>query len=287
MLVAQRSTHRIRPFRLHHPKTAEEAVKLHARSPGAAAYMGGGTDLMAALKAGACIEDVIHLGSLPDCTSIAESEEAISIGPGVTHQILADSRQVRAAHPSLCDVWSKVANNRVRIKATVAGNLMARNQSYDFPIVAIAVGAQLEFLDSELALRRLPAHRSAELPQHALLTRITLPRARWLAVAVQLQWKPITSFALSFRREHGAIMGCLAVGCGFGAVAFSKILLERCLFDNRRRETAVDITEQLCAPLPSPKSDWHASAEYRRHLLKVLVRREIERIRVAGPNHEG
>ncbi len=260
---------------------------LHARSPGAAAYMGGGTDLMAALKAGAYVEDVIHLGSLPDWTSIVESEEAISIGPGVTHQVFADSWPVRAVYPTLCDAWSKVANNRIRIKGTVAGNLMARNQSYDFPMVAIAIGAQLEFLESELALRRVTADRSAELPQRALLTRITLPRARCLAVAVQLQWKPIAAFALSFRREHVGIVGCLAVRCGFDAVAFSRIRLEHCLFDDLRRETSVDITERLCASLPSPSSDWHASAEYRRHLLKVLVRREIERIRVAGPNHEG
>jgi CO/xanthine dehydrogenase FAD-binding subunit len=186
----------------------------------------------------------------------------------------------------LCDVWSKVANNRIRVKGTVAGNLMARNQSYDFPIAAIASGAELEFLDRHLALRRVGADRTAELPHGALLTSITLPRVRSLAFVVQLQWKPIVAFALSFRREQDVAVGRLVVGCGYASMALSTVRLDHCLFENSARETPVEIAERLCSSLPSPLSDWRASSEYRRHILKVLVRREIEKIRAAGPSDE-
>ena len=262
-------------------------MALHADSAGTAAYMAGGIDLLAALKTGVFLEDVIHLRSLPDWNSIIEWEDAIAIGGGTTHQAFADSRPMRAMYPTLCDAWSKIANHRIRIKGTVAGNLMARNQSYDLPIVAIAAGAQVEFLDTSLVRRRVTADRISELPQGALLTRMTLPRARCLAFAAQLQWKPIVAFALSFRREQDTVVGRIAVGCGYETVAFSSIPLQYCLFDHRARETPADITERLCSSLPSPSSDWCAGAEYRLHLLKVLVRREIEQIRVVGPSHEG
>jgi carbon-monoxide dehydrogenase medium subunit len=259
---------------------------LHAASASSAAYMGGGIDLMAALKTGAGPDNVIHLGLLPDWNSIVEREKEIVLGAGTTHQQLADAAPVRSIFPALCDVWTRVANNRIRIKGTVAGNLMARNQSYDFPIAAVASGAELEFLDRHLAVRRIGADRIAELPDGALLTSITLPRVRFLAFAVQLQWKPIVAFALSFRREQGAAMGRLVVGCGYASMALSTVRLDHCLFDNSNRETPRDIAERLCSSLPSPLSDWRASSEYRGHLLKVLVGREIEKMRAAGPSHE-
>jgi aerobic carbon-monoxide dehydrogenase medium subunit len=261
-------------------------VALHTASSSSAAYMGGGIDLMAALKTGAGPDNVIHLGLLPGWNSIVEHEKEIVLSAGTTHQELADAASVRSILPTLCDVWSKVANNRIRVKGTVAGNLMARNQSYDFPIAAIASGAELEFLDRHLALRRVGADRTAELPHGALLTSITLPRVRSLAFVVQLQWKPIVAFALSFRREQDVAVGRLVVGCGYASMALSTVRLDHCLFENSARETPVEIAERLCSSLPSPLSDWRASSEYRRHILKVLVRREIEKIRAAGPSDE-
>jgi len=286
MLVAQRSRHRIRPFRLHRPTTAEEAVALHAASSGSAAYMGGGIDLMAAFKRGAGPDNVIHLGLLPGWDSIVGREKEIALGAGTTHQQLADAPSIRSILPALCDAWSRVANNRIRVKGTVGGNLMAGNQSYDFPMAAVASGAELEFLDRHLVVRRISAARSADLPPGALLTAITLPRVRSLAYAVQLQWKPIVAFALSFRREQDDVVGRLVVGCGSASMAPSIIRLDHCLFGNSARETPLDIAERLCSSLPSPLSDWRASSEYRRHLLKVLVRREIEKIRAEGPRDE-
>jgi aerobic carbon-monoxide dehydrogenase medium subunit len=259
---------------------------LHAASSGSAAYMGGGIDLMAALKTGAGPDNVIHLALLPGWKSIVEREKEIVLGAGTTHQQLADAAPIRSILPALCDAWSRVANNRIRVKGTVAGNLMARNQSYDFPMAAVASGAELEFLDRHLAARRICADRIAELPHGALLTSITLPRVRSLAYAVQLQWKPIVAFALSFRREQNTVVARLVVGCGYASIAFSIIRLERCLFDSPARETPLDIAERLCSSLPSPLSDWRASSEYRRHILKVLVRREIEKIRAEGPSDE-
>jgi CO/xanthine dehydrogenase FAD-binding subunit len=248
--------------------------------------MGGGIDLIATLKTGAGPDNIIHLGLLPGRDSIVEREKEIALGAGTTHQQLADAASIRSILPTFCEVWSRVANNRIRVKGTVAGNLMARNQSYDFPMVAVASGGEIEFLDGHLAVKRVDAARTAELPHGALLTSIILPRVRSLAFVVQLEWKPIVAFALSFRREQDEVVGRLAVGCGYASMAFSTVRLDHCLFGNSARETPLDIAERLCSPLPSPLSDWRASSEYRRHILKVLVRREIEKIRASGPVDE-
>jgi aerobic carbon-monoxide dehydrogenase medium subunit len=287
MLVAQRSRHRIRPFRLHRPKSAEEAVSLHAAGTDGAAYMGGGIELIAAMKSGAPMSDVILLRSLSGWASIAESTGAIALGAGVTHQALAASHVVRATYPDLCAVWGTVANVRVRLKGTLAGNLMAGNPSYDFPLAAIAVGAQIEFLGSDLVIRRAAAAHSSELPRHALLTKIFLPRMRGLGFAMQLQWKPIVSFALMFSIENDNVVGRLAVGCAYDTVECSSANFEDALFESNSRDASRDIAECLCAGLPAPLSDWRASSHYRSQILKVLVGREIEKIRKARLSDAG
>jgi carbon-monoxide dehydrogenase medium subunit len=279
MLVAQRSRFRIQPFRLHRPQTAEQAALAYFECGGRCAYMAGGIDLIAAMKAGDTPDDVIYLRGLPHWTGIVETDTSILIGAGVTHQELADSAAIRAAHPGLAEAWSQVANNRIRLKGTLAGNLMSRNLAYDFHIAAIALGAQVQFLDAGLTPRRTPVEALDKLPVGALVTHIVLPKQPSLAFAVQLQWKPILSFALSFRREQDGVVARLATGCAHGSSASSSVTLER-------SEATHETTERLCAALPPPRSDWRASAAYRSHLLKVLVHREIERVRATGPRHK-
>lgn len=259
---------------------------IRAESAGATAYMSGGIDVVAGLKTGAVLTDVIHLGSLPAWTSIAERQDAIAVGAGVTHQGLADSSLLRQAYPGLCAAWSRVANHRIRTKGTLAGNLMARNPAYDFAMVAIALGARLEYLDTNRASGQVSAEHLSDVPQCALLANIIMPRHHRLLLAVQCQWKPIVSFALSFRRMQDVEVGRLAVGCGYHAVNWSDVRLDHGLFDRSARQTPADIAERLCRALPAPVSDWRASSEYRQHILKVLVRREIERIRAAGSYDE-
>ena|SRR5260221_2405752 len=285
MLVAQRSRHRIHPFHLHRPQTAVDAVTLHAGSKGTAAYMGGGIDLMAALKTGRRLDDVIHLGALPNRTGINECGDDIVVGAGVTHDALARSAVLRRAYPRLAESWAKLANNRIRIKGTIAGNLMAGNASYDFLIVAIAADAQIEFMTSRLSAGSVAASRRAELGPADLITGIRLPGSGCLALVVQLEWKPIVAFALSFRRGQDGVVARLAVGAGFASAALSQVGLKHSVFDSSSPETASDLAEALCAPLPPPLTDWRAGSDYRRNLLKVLVRREIEQIRLTGPNH--
>jgi CO/xanthine dehydrogenase FAD-binding subunit len=240
---------------------------------------------MAALKTGRRLDDVIHLGALPNRTGIDECGGDIVVGGGVTHDALARSAMLRRAYPRLAESWAKLANNRIRIKGTIAGNLMAGNVSYDFLMVAIAADAQIEFKTSRLSRGSVAASRRAELGPEDLITGIRLPGSGCLALVIQLEWKPIVAFALSFRREQDAVVACLAVGTGFTSVAFSQVGLDHGVLDSSSRGTASDLAEALCASLPSPLTDWRAGSDYRRNLLKVLVRREIEQIRLAGPNH--
>lgn len=162
---------------------------------------------------------------------------------------------------------------------------MAGNVAYDFPMVAIAADAQIESMTSQLSLASFAASHRSELGAADLITAIRLPASGCLGLVIQLEWKPILAFALSFRRERGVVTARLAVGAGFASVAFSQVDLGRDLLDRFPRKAASDLAEALCASLPPPLTDWRASCDYRRNLLKVLVRRELELMRLAEPTH--
>ena len=278
MLVAQRSRHRIHRFSLHRPRTAAEAVAMHAASQGVAAYMSGGIDLIAAMKAGSKIDDVVHLDRLANCAVILKSDDDIVIGAGVTHDELARSELVRCVYPDLCEAWAALANYRVRIKGTVGGNIMARNVSYDFLLAAIASGARIDLIDRQASLRSLPALAAASIEPGALVTAIRLPAQGCQALGLQLDWKPTVAFAIAFCTERGVPVVRLAVGTGYEAAAVSALHLDRDLREIRSSQVS-ELAARLCVQLPSPLVDWRASAEYRRHIIQVLVRRKIDRMR--------
>jgi carbon-monoxide dehydrogenase medium subunit len=277
-LIAQRSRHRIHPFRLHRPTSAQEAVSLYKESAGPAAYMAGGIDLIAGLKMGAPLDDLIFLEGLPEWTSIVARDDAFLIGAGATHQRLAADAAVQASFPGLCQAWSRLANHRIRNKGTVGGNLMSRNSAYDFPVVALAAGAQLHVLDPTHGARQLAADDLVAVSEGTLLTHIALPRTQYIGFAVQLEWKPVLAFALSVYRDQRGMMGRLAIGCGYSQPACATQPLDDIMITSPSAENAAMASERLCSDLPEPLGDWRASADYRGHLLRVLVRREIEQM---------
>jgi hypothetical protein len=85
-------------------------------------------------------------------------------------------------------------------------------------MVAIAADALIDFVGSRLSHGSVTASRRAELGPADLITGFRLPGSGCLALVVQLEWKPVVAFALSFRREQDAVVARLAVGAGLGRV---------------------------------------------------------------------
>jgi carbon-monoxide dehydrogenase medium subunit len=277
MLVGQRSRHRIAPFRLHRPSQAAEAVKMFADCEGAVRYMSGGIDLINRMKAGCSIDDVIDLGAIPDRSAIDLVDGDLWIAAGATHGAVAASRTVRACAPSLSEAWAGVANIRVRTRGTVGGNLMAREISYDFPIVAIALGGGLELMTAGSDLRRIEVADLARTDRSELLTGIRIPQIANQTLMLETRWKPVLAFAVSFLHGGGDDIRRirLSVGSGFPRFCCSSIEFETPMQPMAVRAGAGECADRLVAALPTPADDWIASARYRRRLLTTLVRRKL------------
>ncbi len=250
MLVGQRSRHMIQPFQLHRPIREAEAVAMFSASGGAASYMSGGVDLMNRLKSGANIADVIYLGAIDDRTAINLSGGDLYLGAGVTHDAIAKSDIVRESAAPLAAAWSRLANVRVRLKGTVGGNLMARNTSYDFTIVALALGAMLEFETAQADTRQVDA-ASFAVSSCDLLKRIRILDVKRKSLILELGWKPVLAFGLGLFHEGDYVKSIrLSVGSGFHRFGLSEIHLESPVSLASMRVQSSELVERLTAGLP-------------------------------------
>ncbi len=273
LLIGQRSRSRIRPFFLHRPSSVAGAVALFERSEesGKASYMAGGIDLIDRFKSGMQPQNVIDLAAIADLSGITEEDGDLVLGASVTHEELAANPAVNRLFPSLAQEWGRIANPRIRAVGTLGGNVMANNSSYDGTAVALAADADLSFAQCSGVVTR-----KADEPREPsdLLLDIRIRHSNKRRIVVNRGFRPIVAFALSSYEGSSYCEFRLAVNTGFPQPAVGSLVIEAAI-PHLSEADAAAITHDLAAALPSPLDDWRASAKYRKHLLKTLVKREL------------
>lgn len=246
-------------FALHRPDTVEEALTA-AAAPGAV-YAQGCSDLFAQFREGLRCERLVALDRVTELREVALRGADLEIGAGVSHHEGARDPVVTATLPGLAEGWGLVANHRIRQRATIGGNLMARRTRYELSVMLDALGARLRFESAAGPLDLTPAAvwDRAE-PAGGLLRHVLVPGAvgTWFGYAREL--RPVMTAAVAVRGTRVR----LTVGSEY------------------RRPHTVDTElgadpEQAAARLPDTIADYAGSAPYRRRLAAVLLRRLLER----------
>lgn len=116
---------RLPGFEYHSPATVEEAVRLLAELGEGAKIMGGGTDLLMAMK-----QRLSTPGHLVDISLVAgldyieyDEVDGLRMGAGVTIAGLTGSAVIRDRYPALAAAAEKIGSVQIRNVATLGGNL--------------------------------------------------------------------------------------------------------------------------------------------------------------------
>jgi carbon-monoxide dehydrogenase medium subunit len=173
-----------------------EAVAALAE-PGAAA-VAGGTDLCAGFNAGKTPALLVCLAGVSALRGIAVSATEIRIGAMTTHAEGSRHPGLAAALPGFSAAWGKLANPRVRHRATIGGNIMARHTRYEMSLLLTALGARLEFTDGT----RGPAEAWDDAP--GLLTQVVIPRLPGQRFLYMRGLRPQLTLALHRHEGGGA-----------------------------------------------------------------------------------
>lgn len=219
--------------------------------------------------------DIMHLAELKE---IAAKGDALRIGAGVRQAEALASRDVAEKAPLLAAALPWVGHAQTRNRGTLCGSVAHADPSAEIPLVLLALGGSVA-LSSHRKRRSVSAAdfftgmMSTARADDEMIEAIVLPAKR-----------PDTSTAFQeFGRRHGdfAIVACAAVvspdGISFavGGVADKPERRDFPALDGSQLDDALDaFAWELDA-----REDLHATAPYRRELVRRMGRATIEEAR--------
>jgi carbon-monoxide dehydrogenase medium subunit len=289
----------LRPFALHRPDTAQEACALLAEHGDDAAVYAGGTELLLLMKLGLLrprhLVDVKRIGGFGD---IADGPRLV-VGAAVTHRAVERSALVRARCPLVASVARHVANVRVRNVGTVGGNLAFADPHSDLATLFLTLDAVVELV-SPRGRREVPlvefvcgpwetARAADELLASVRLTPWPSETAA-AYVKFGIHERPTLAVAAALRvdgaRRRGRILDArIAVGCvgprPTRVAAAEARVTDASIAD---LEDAVRAAADMAAAGVDPADDLYGSADYKREMVAVFVRRAL---RIAAARARG
>ena len=282
-------------FDLLLPGSLEEALEILDRERGAVTVLSGGTDLLVMMKAGFEADKVMSLALLGDLNRLEfDSATGLRIGARTTLAQLVDSPEVRQHYPALWQSARIFATPQLRNTATVVGNLLRGSPAGDCSAAVAALGGTLVMAtagggrreididdlwvsygvtaraDNELAVElRLPAPDSGTASAFKRLTRVNEDLAK-LNVAVCLQMDGDTCKSARFA------MGCVAPT--MIRLPAAEAIVQGAKVDDETLARAAEAVQQDISPIDDKRS----TAEYRRSVAGVYLKRAVQQACGAG-----
>jgi aerobic carbon-monoxide dehydrogenase medium subunit len=281
----------LRPFTLHRPETAEEACALLARLGEDAVPYAGGTELLLLMKLGLLRPPhLVDVKRIRELNELADSDR-LTIGATVTHRSLERSALVRERCPLVASVARHVANVRVRNVGTVGGNLAFADPHSDLATLFLALDARVELVSPrgrrELALGDFVRGpwETARFPDE-LLACVRLapwPSATAAYVKFGVHERPTLGIAVALGLNDGngrqgarvqdarVAVGC--VGPRPARVAAAEARLRGVAVD--QIDDVIGAVSDAAAAGVDPADDLYGSADYKREMVAVFVRRAL------------
>jgi carbon-monoxide dehydrogenase medium subunit len=265
--------------------TVSDAVELLA-APNARVLAGGQT-LVNVLKLRIIAPDrLVDVTRIADLRRIERNDAGLEIGAAVTYQELVESPDVWDARAVIAETGGIIADQQVRNRGTIGGNVCLNLPTSHFPPVLSAVGARFTIAgpsgDRTVAAADFfeTVFTTAVQPGE-LLTRITVPARRpgeadaFAALSVGKEGMSIVAAAASVRVVGGRIEEArIALGC-VGSVPVRAERVEERLAGAEASSTAVADAVAGLGETLDPPSDVNASADFRRRMAEVYTRRAL------------
>jgi carbon-monoxide dehydrogenase medium subunit len=274
----------LRRFTIHQPQSAAEASQLLGELGEKARAYAGGTELLLAMKHDLLrYEHLIDVKTIADLNRIELKNGAVFIGSTTTHRAIERSPLLKDKLPVLVAMENQVANVRVRASGTLGGNLCFAEPHSDPATLLLALGAkaQVQGKSGSRAVgidRLIVGAYETSLAPDEILSGVEIPvpekPQRAAYVKFQLHERPTLSLALVLDVEGTEIKRAVAVVGSVSAVptlsqeANGLLAGPRPQVERRLAEAA-----ELLSKSADPVDDLEGSADYKRHLIGVFLKR--------------
>lgn len=271
------------------PRTLQEAVACLHEADGRGRVLAGGTDILVQLRERLRDADVlVDVKKIPELTEIVRTPSGgWSIGAAVSCAVIEDHAEISEAYPGLRDAVHIIGGWQIKNRASLGGNLCTSSPAADSLPALIACGAvaRLAGPDGE---RRVPIENFCAGPG------VNVLRRGEIVVAIELPPPTTNSSGCYIRFIPRYEMDIAVVGAGtllevetnvvrrariaLGAVAPTPVVAEEAAAWLAGQPASPDSfarAGELARKVARPISDMRAPADYRTHLVGVLVQRSL------------
>jgi carbon-monoxide dehydrogenase medium subunit len=272
-------------FAYHRAQQLDQAFDLLDRHGEDAALYAGGTELLLALKARVLrYEHLIDIKPLP-LRGVRVTGNEVRIGALSTHHSLATDPLVSRYLPAYAKLSNEIANIRVRVAGTLGGNLCFAEPHADPPALLAAMNATFvlrgpsgdrvvaasEFIQSEFTTTR--AHDE-------ILTEVRVPIAvsgeRFAYKSFGQHERPSVGIAVAYLPRNGT--PGYRFWAGAIAAAPTRLTSLEAALDGVPPQSLGDVLPSAsvaATDILEANDDLQGSADYKRHLASVLIRRAL------------
>jgi CO/xanthine dehydrogenase FAD-binding subunit len=281
-------------FAYHAPNSLEDALSLLTRYAGEARVLAGGQSLVPMMNFRiATPRAIIDLNRVPDLDYIRHETDIVRIGAMTRQRKIEFSSVIAETLPLLRDAIKLVGHLPTRSRGTIGGSLAHADPAAELPMT-------LQALEGEVVARSPAGERVIKADEffRSLLATALTPQE--ILTEVRFPVMPANAgYAVEeFARRHGDFAICavaavlvregerctkarLATG-GTGPVPLRLTAAEGVLEQKGLGDAAVEEAAESASQAVEPMSDQNGSAEFRRHLTRVLTARALRRAAERG-----
>jgi CO/xanthine dehydrogenase FAD-binding subunit len=256
------------------PGGLDDALRLRAEAPWARP-IDGGTDVMVELNfdrtrpAG-----LLNLNEVTELDGWGRDGDTLRLGAGLTYTE-AMAEPLAELLPALAQAARTVGSPQIRNRGTIGGNLGTASPAGDALPPLLVGGAEIELRSAASGRRRVPLHeflrgpKRNDVAEDELIVAVHVRPARGPQTFMKIGPRnamviAVCSLALEVDRERGEVRAA------FGSAGPVPRLVTAPL-------AARDGIPEQVAAAASPIDDVRGTAAYRRHSLRVLAERALER----------
>jgi aerobic carbon-monoxide dehydrogenase medium subunit len=279
----------VRRFELVLPESVDDCLRALAQKGPETKVLAGGTDLLPQLQNGLLKPArVIDLSGIPRLRALEPANgRGLRVGAAVTARTLELDATVRGRYRSLAESGALVGSVQVRNLATLGGNLCNAAPSADMAPPLLALDGEAVIVGPK-GERRVPIAtfftgvRRTVLAPDELLLELVLPDPGPQSGGHYLRHTPrreldiaVVGVASQLTLANGVCTKARIALAAVAPVPLRATAAEQSLEGQAVTAERIARAADLAVDAARPISDQRGSAEFRRHLVRVLTRRTL------------
>jgi carbon-monoxide dehydrogenase medium subunit len=267
------------PFDYERAESVDQAIELLSTNEDAK-ILAGGHSLLPLMRLRLARPSVlVDIGRVGDLSYIREEDDVVAIGALTRHHDVATSEVLQRNAPIVSFAASQIGDPQVRHVGTIGGSCAHADPASDMPTVLLALDAALTVRGPGGSAREVPAARffkglfEPDLAPNEVLAEIRVPKTSgrgWSYLKFHRRAQDWAIVGVAALAPNGSPAGVALTNMGERPMRAAGV--EQALAEGADVASAA----AHAAEGTNPPSDTFGSAEYRRELSKVLVRRALE-----------